>query len=317
MAHQGEFMRHQPSVSSLAPSVLNESSANGLLLQHQLSNDPQPILEMPRAKIDDPRVFNSKLSPFPGVEPKKLGDGLDLPDLPRLVHQNSDSAVPSQQRVTPQVADSIHSLPLPVHPDHSRRGSDDSTGRKGWLAKAFGSTTSPRSSAGTSRKSSMTDSGLSGNRLSREKHATFAEAVEIDPFAAPPPPTMGDRSRAISPSVSTVAEGNEENRTTQFTVHRSATHTPVYPDIEEEAGREGPSNVIPQEKAKNELPSRSIEVLARMDEILAMAPEDPNRPEILDDPPRKLLLATQVLQVVNMNVSFSGCIFRPANRADK
>ncbi len=53
------------------------------------------------------------------------------------------------------------------------------------------------------------------------------------------------------------------------------------------------------------LPARSLQVLERMDEVLALESDDPARPEMLDDPPRKLLLATQVLQVVNAHVSLS------------
>lgn len=49
---------------------------------------------------------------------------------------------------------------------------------------------------------------------------------------------------------------------------------------------------------------KSRDVLKRVDDLLAMGPDDPARPEILDDPPRKLLSSTQVLQVVNTHVSF-------------
>lgn len=45
-----------------------------------------------------------------------------------------------------------------------------------------------------------------------------------------------------------------------------------------------------------------------MDGMLALPPNDPSRPDFLDDPPRKLLLSQQVLQVVNMHVSWSAVI---------
>jgi hypothetical protein len=53
------------------------------------------------------------------------------------------------------------------------------------------------------------------------------------------------------------------------------------------------------------LTEKSADVLQRMESMLALGMDDPARPEILDDPPRKLLLSTQVLQVVNTHVSRS------------
>jgi hypothetical protein len=55
---------------------------------------------------------------------------------------------------------------------------------------------------------------------------------------------------------------------------------------------------LPEESVKS-LPEESVEVLQRMDNLLALPGNDPKRPDLLDDPPRKLLLAQQVLQVVN------------------
>jgi hypothetical protein len=64
------------------------------------------------------------------------------------------------------------------------------------------------------------------------------------------------------------------------------------------------SPAIPEEMQVREgLPEKSKAILSRMDHLLSMGPDNPARPDILDDPPRKLLLATQVLQVVNVHVS--------------
>ena len=213
---------------------------------------------------------------------------------PRLVHQLSDSVVPSQQRVTPEVpgAESIYSLPLPVQsPVESKRASDDSVGKRNWLAKAFGQT-SPKIPAGTdhSRQQSFNDlhSILSHHTSSVEN----SPRLDDDPFAGPPVPVLKpNRHRSASPSVSVVPEVSEEgSRLTRFTAHtRLDNASPAIPEAEE--------------RHERELPQKSKEILGRMDDLLSMGPDDLARPDILDDPPRKLLLATQILQVVNIHVS--------------
>lgn len=301
-------VRHHPSMSSLAPSQhtsTETSTANSILLQHQLANDPQSIHEMPRARMDDPRVYNSKLSPFPGVDRP--------PDAPRLIHQHSDSVVPTGPKSI-----EIHALPLVTPPEEHtfklsspspKRSSTDS--KRGWFAKTLASATSPRSprssnrsSAVPSRKSSMADvreaaSTSASQALAAavdaprptDRHPTFAlPDQDIFGAALQLPASTGNaktaRSRPISPSVSTVAELNEDgHRLTQFTAFRSANQTPVM-----------------EEEMRPEL-GRDDELLQRMDDVLALGSDDPDRPDVLDDPPRKLLLAMQVLQVVDQDVS--------------
>ena len=278
-----------------------------MLLQYQLSADPSPMAWLPRADINDPRIHSSKLSPFPGIAnlERKAADKAPL-DHPPLLHPFSDSVVPTLQRVTP-VNDSIYALPLPVSsPVESRRASDDSASKRSWLAKALGQQTSPRSSGSASqsprsvsRKGSNPDiafdSGHIGRKPSVDGHPHFTQLpTEMDPFASPPLPlSKPTRHRSVSPAVSTVPELNEEgSRLTRFTV-ATQRHDNASPLIEEE---ESEVNGDP-------LPQKSMGVLHRMDHLLALAPNDPARPDILDDPPRKLLLATQVLQVVNVHVS--------------
>jgi len=236
----------------------------------------------PRADPQDPRMHNPKLSPFPGIahlEEKRRG----LEEPPRLIQQSSDSAIPSAQRVQPVIEDSIYSLPLPV--DNSRRGSGDSVTKKGWLAKTF--KTSPRSSESYSRKSSNPDVSEQMRYKSISPPSASVSTME-DPFAGPSLPMIVNtkaRGLSLSPAVSVVQETSEEgSRHTRFTQNRPASH------IAETNGND------------LGLPQRSMEVLERMDEVLAMSPDDPARPEMLDDPPRKLLLSTQVLQVVNAHV---------------
>ncbi|WWC88745.1 uncharacterized protein L201_003658 [Kwoniella dendrophila CBS 6074] len=276
--------RHQPSISSLSPSIASDPHG-AMLLQHQLSNDPSQVSFLPRANLNDPRIMSAKLSPFPGIaqlERKNTDGSLALPEPPKLIHQVSDSVVPSQQHTIPSVAqESIYSLPLPSHPDN-RRASADSATKKNWLSKAFGQSTSPRSSGSISRKSSSPDVSEGVRTLGQGAQIISSD---VDPFAPPSPPSQGlgvkpARHRSASPSISVVPEVNEEgSRSTRLISMRGDTNT-----------SERPAELLDQ---------RSKNVLSRMDEVLALGPDDPARPEILDDPPRKLLLSSQILQVVN------------------
>lgn len=279
-------MSHQPSISSLSPSLArSDSVSNSALLQHE---GPTHGWMPPRADPDDPRIASSKMSPFPGIaalEEKNKGNDLVPPDAPRLVHQASDSVVPTQQRTQP--AEPIYALPLPsAGADVSRRGSADSAQKRSWLAKAF---TSPRSSDSNSRKSSTHEVSPI---LDDKTASQVPSAAGPDPFAAPPLPApapvrkMSASRATASPSVSIVHEANED-RLTRFTA------TPV--------ARRGEDNATPL--ADGELTEKSKDVLKRMDDLLALGPDDPARPEMLDDPPRKLVLSSQVLQVVNTHVS--------------
>lgn len=290
-------------MSSLSPSLPSqpESSANSILLQHQLSGEQSPVGWLPRADLKDPRIHSSKLSPFPGIanlDRKGEVTPLSPPlDMPKLVHQVSDSVVPSQQHTSGEYTapESIYSLPLPTTTVESRRASDDSVGKRNWLAKAFGQQTSPRSSGGlTSRSNSGNDLASVVTSKVTRKVSIDSGMPEADPFAGPiAPVNKPSRHRSASPSVSIVPELSEEgSRLTRFTAHTRMDN--ASPAIPEEAQEE-----------KQALPPKSREILSRMDDLLGMGPDDPARPDILDDPPRKLLLATQVLQVVNVHVSFT------------
>jgi hypothetical protein len=278
-------MSHQPSMSSLSPSLArSDSISNSALLQHEGPNREW----MPRrADPDDPRIVSSKMSPFPGIaalEDKRQGE-MAVP--PRLIQQASDSVVPTQQRT--QAVEPIYSLGLPVNgTDTPRRGSAESGKKQSWLAKTF---STPRSSGSVSRKSSVKDASPTPDN---GQSGQFSPSIPSDPFAPHPLPApvamrrTGSRTGRASPSVSVVPEGSEDgSRLTRFTA------TP--------ANRlDQSSTPILEDRGMSE---RSAEVLGRMESMLALGPDDPARPEVLDDPPRKLLLSTQVLQVVNINVS--------------
>ncbi|WRT67712.1 uncharacterized protein IL334_004684 [Kwoniella shivajii] len=281
---QEHVPRHQPSVSSLAASSVDQSDTQATsIFQHQLSNDPSQVSFLPRANLNDPRIMSPKLSPFPGIaqlERKHVDGNLTVGEAPKLLHQKSDSAVPIQ-RAAPQ--ESIYSLPLPTHPD-DRRASADSATKRNWLSKAFGHPTSPRSSGSVSRKSSILD--VAGESRTLGQGARIISS-DVDPFApSSPPQTLAvkpARHRSASPTVSVVPEVSEEgSRFTRFLSMK---------------GQNGPLAVSKEEEEG--LTKKSKDVLLRMDAVLALGPDDPDRPDILDDPPRKLLLSTQILQVVN------------------
>ncbi|WVQ72844.1 hypothetical protein IAR50_002405 [Cryptococcus sp. DSM 104548] len=293
--------QHHPSISSLAPSQAESSSSN-LLIQHQLSADPSQVSLLPRANLNDPRIHMAKMSPFPGIDTLAGGESqgrLEAP--PRLTQQYSDSVIPSTNPAF-ETRD-IYALPLEprtgsVDEKHGpgKRLSEDSVHKKNWLAKALAS---PRASI--SRKMS------SEFRAQRDNNTLGQGAMvigsDVDPFASPPmgatptllstptltatptltqgatlSPPVPTRSRAASPTISVVPEANEDNRATRF------------------GGMDGGAV-----QEKEELPEKSVKVLQRMDEVLALGPDDPARPEILDDPPRKFLMSAQILQVVNAN----------------
>jgi len=273
-------MSHQPSMSSLSPSLArSDSISNSALLQHEGPNREW----MPRrADPDDPRIVSSKMSPFPGIAAlEDKSRQLEPPVAPRLIQQASDSVVPTQQRT--QMLEPIYALPLPVNGDSPRRDSAESTKKQGWLAKTF---STPRSSGSTSRKSSVPES-------SPIPDTQFSPSMRSDPFAPLPLPApvamrrTGSRTGRASPAVSVVPEGSEEgSRLTRFATPVNRLDHSTTPILEDPDHTE-----------------KSVDVLHRMETMLALGIDDPARPEILDDPPRKLLLSAQVLQVVNTHVS--------------
>ena len=297
-----DHVRHQPSISSLSPSLSQADSAHNSLLQHQLAENPSQVSFLPRAKIDDPRI-NSKLSPFPGIANWEGMSPEPTPDTsPRIVPR---SDLPPNGTARPgQHGQSESILSLPPGAD-SKRASDDSASKKSWLSKAFGQQTSPRSSGSVSRQGSMSKGD---QRRDTSPSASIAQhspsvppTVEADPFAAPPAPPIRPlplHHRSASPSVSVVPELSEEgSRLTRFTQGRGAT-----PRIEEPHARED-SRLAPHvEEGRTSQAEDMGQKFKKLDWMMGLNSEDPARPDLLDDPPRKLLLAHQVLQVVNSQV---------------
>jgi hypothetical protein len=278
-------MSHQPSMSSLSPSLArSDSISNSALLQHE---GPNREWMPPRADPDDPRILSSKMSPFPGIAALEDKSRLLEPQVaPKLLHQASDSVVPTQQRT--QVPEAIYALPLPTpNKDNSlKRGSAESVKKQGWLAKTF---STPRSSGSLSRKSSVVESSPI------PEDGNFSPPIAADPFAPLPLPApiamrrAGSRTGRASPAVSVVPEGSEDgSRMTRYATPVNRLEQSSTPIIEDSG-----------------LTEKSADVLHRMETMLALGIDDPARPEILDDPPRKLLLSTQVLQIVNVHVRYS------------
>ncbi|WVO15789.1 hypothetical protein L204_103451 [Cryptococcus depauperatus] len=285
-------VKYQPSVSSLSPSLTDLSTAastNNLLIQHQLASDPTQVSFLPRATLNDPRIHMSKLSPFPGIENLESQH-----EVAKLGQQSSDSVVPSQHHSASTSlvgSDSVYANSLSTRgTDESRRMSDDSISKKNWLTKAF---TSPRASM--SKKFSQGEMKARENTLGQ---GAIPIGTETDPFASPPlgaiPTTFSSLTRPTSPTISVVSEASEEDaRLTRYTTKRDQLNTEI---ISKNIG--DLSDVNGQQE---QLSGKSRQILRRMSEVLAMGPDDLERPEILDDPPRKFLLSAQVLQIVNAN----------------
>ena len=301
-----DHMRHQPSISSLSPSLPSQAeSVHTSILQHQLAENPSQVSFLPRADINDPRIHHSKMSPFPGIVNFERTSADPTPDtspaLTPLPRSNSNSSSRGPQGKNQQHGQTESILSLPASGEVSRRASDESTGKKSWLAKTFGHQPSGSVSTTLSRSSSINREVSRpeiypslDNRHAAHPNPTAQLSPESDPFAAPLPPLRPPHfhHRSASPSVSVVPELSEEgSRLTRFTVgvNRGGTNTPNIEEREEKMDSSQSGN-----------PSNKLE---QLDQLLAMSSDDLTRPEVLDDPPRKLLLAHQVLQIVNAHVS--------------
>ncbi|ORX40181.1 hypothetical protein BD324DRAFT_679226 [Kockovaella imperatae] len=297
-------VRHQASISSLSPSLPSQAdSAHTSLLQHQLENPSQTSF-MPRADLNDPRIYNAKMSPFPGIANWEGMSTDPTPETsPQIAARNDLPATSRNDRpsISHGYLDSIVSAS--TSPDvGSRRESEESYGKRSWLAKAFGQQISPRSSAsGMSRQgSSAIESGrsepLPQESTNRSASSSSDPSTAMDPFAPPPAPKIDVRSvslqhqhRSASPSVSVVPELSEEgSRLTRFTqaTARPGTSTPRMDDTDIKSSQHAHADDV-------------VQKMKRLDDLLTLSSDDPSRPDLLDDPPRKLLLAHQVLQVVN------------------
>ncbi|KAL1412940.1 hypothetical protein Q8F55_000689 [Vanrija albida] len=260
-------------LQSGAASPSPAEDANNLLIQHQLSSSG-PVSFLPRATANDPRIHNSKLSPFPGIatfEQKQQHDNRHL------------QPVEPQSRVTsPQGAETTRS---------------DS--KRGWLRTLGGST---RSSNGSGSRTSQSDGQHSRQHSEDNRNGSMRivnetpAAEEQDPFILSTP--RADRTASPEANRSAPRGAHQEPGSQFLTNRRRAPPPPIEVTSSNSATIVEPTGHL---VAPPGLSQTSTDVLNRMDNLLTVSGQDPAQANLLDDPPRKLLLAQQVLQVVNVN----------------
>lgn len=268
----------QPQSRSLSPMGTHQE-ANNLLIHHQLSSASSPVSFLPRANVNDPRVMNSKLSPFPGI-----------------------AALEQKAREQEPRIGQVESGPRALSP---YGGSNDGSAKRGWSGKDSTSVSDASHGHGSVSDGSH-ERGLvtSHNRdHSQDSHRARNESPHGDTPSTPSPHLTGD---SWTPLLRDGGNAKTRPEIPSFMMNRR--RAPPPPPIEVAESNVVSINDDPpdDETVFTTMPSRSRDVLRRMDAMLLMSAEDPERPDFLDDPPRKLLLSQQVLQVVNAQVSQRG-----------
>ncbi len=250
-----------------------EPTRKGSLSSSILSRAPSVKLEpgqaspMPQVCPSDPRYNNAKLFPAPGIAP------------PPMLQQASDSAVPVLQQ-TRDGSQAQEALPTASASYHELSGQTakpapvvgQSIGKKSWLAEAFFAPTGARFH---SKKPSVSSDRSFGG----------------DEHVSPSRPALDSAPQRRLDSESTVTA----EPTTDLSVGLAARH-PLAKPVE-------PSRQTPfLSPNSSPLSTKSQAVLQRLDHILSLAPENEHRPDVLDDPPRRLVLCAPMLQVVNGHV---------------
>lgn len=279
------------------------------------------VSPVPPALSTDPRLADNKLHAFPGIhkleaererklrERKQSTSGINAespersavvePQTPspehevehRLTHQASDSRLLSRFQHTGAVPPKQEYIDIRADTSGPTRGLPTTRdGVKKWL-KVFQSPSVNSNGNGKparNRKTSLTDvlihrgkasdSGVERSKqhppLERNPSSSDANRMELsaDPFAGP----------HLSPS--------------EVTPSPASTHSPSYSTTTTTAS--------PLTSPRNSRPIRPLFrtsfVMAQVDALLAAGSDVP-KPLQLEDPPRKLLLMSPVLQVVNQN----------------
>jgi hypothetical protein len=122
-------------------------------------------------------------------------------------------------------------------------------------------------------------------------------ALELTAPASPPQERSarkGSSSRQASeqPTVSTVLEAGDE---------RSTMYRPRSSSLQEADQIHAPSSRRPSVREKLLPSGPRSEMMDKLNAVLALAPDA--RPDVLDDPPRRLVMSLPVRQVVNLHVS--------------
>jgi hypothetical protein len=264
--------------------------ANSMLIQHQLaSGAPSPVSFLPRATPNDPRIHNSKLSPFPGIAALESRSRRPSEDHPRLIQQTSDPTLPTLRGMSPHA--------------EVGRGPNGSVGKnRGLNSSNAASISSHGGGSGFGTQSSQSHSnghgygshsrGLSHSQSDDHRHGHNELATN------PKDPVRN--GSVVHPDI--LRPGTKQRpEIPSFMMNRRRAPPPPIELAESNVVSINDDPVTPPSSKFNHLPPRSREVLRRMEGVLSLPANDPSRPDFLDDPPRKLLLSQQVLQVVNMN----------------
>lgn len=125
--------------------------------------------------------------------------------------------------------------------------------------------------------------------------SAISPSTSISQTTGPPPPSDPEirrepspRLASESPTMSTVLEAGDE-RSTMY-------NTMSVKDLAQTQPQRKPSTA-----RTRLLPGQTTEVMSKLNAVLALAPDA--RPDVLDDPPRRLVMSLPVRQVVNLHAS--------------
>ncbi|CAE6508084.1 unnamed protein product [Rhizoctonia solani] len=271
---------------------------------------------VPPVLSTDPRLADNKLHAFPGIQKleaereRKLrergqsvsNNAESLEQLPatgssttpspereverRLTHQHSDSrllsrfqntgaAPPKQEYLDIRAADAAPAKALP----HTRDGV------KKWL-KVFQSPSTGSAKPARNRKASLTDV-ITGRVRVSENGSTRSSGKH-----RPPLEHQGSSSETNRMELSADPFAGPRLSPSEVTPSPASTHSLSFS-----------TTLSPAGSPRNSKPARHLlkidYVMAQVEALLSSDPQ--SRPVQLDDPPRKLLLMSPVLQVVNQN----------------
>lgn len=204
-------------------------------------------------------------------------------------------------------------------------------GKKSWLAEAFFAgaqggaaiSAAPSRSNSQKRKPSLTEmmrrkpsilERYTGRKEQRERERQGEEAgrgmappvslsgqraremtAQSSPPASPPLLSVrkasGSRQASEQPTVSTVLEAGDE---------RSTVYRPDASESQAIDATNEPSSRRPSVREKLLPGGPRSEMMDKLNAVLALAPDA--RPDVLDDPPRRLVMSLPVRQVVNLHV---------------
>ncbi|CAE6438258.1 hypothetical protein ACGC1H_007008 [Rhizoctonia solani] len=276
------------------------------------------VSPVPPALSTDPRLADNKLHAFPGIQKleaereRKLrargqsvsNNAESLEQLPatgssttpspereverRLTHQHSDSrllsrfqntgaAPPKQEYLDIRAADAAPAKALP----HTRDGV------KKWL-KVFQSPSGGNPKPARNRKASLTDV-ITGRVRASENGSTRGSSISKQ---RPPLEHQGSSSETNRMELSADPFAGPRLSPSEVTPSPASTHSLSFSNTLSPAG-----------SPRNSKPARPLlkfdYVMAQVEALLSS--DSQSRPVQLDDPPRKLLLMSPVLQVVNQN----------------